>query len=1061
MATLPSDIPNIEKEISNQQKQADIIQKKLESSSTALGGKGIPTSFDVKNQESLQRIQNTIQTLKNKKIDAQWYPPKDQNARDEQGSSPGIIGSTLDFISRPLYAVVGVTKHAVGQGSDSLYQDIADNMVRNKNTFGDVLKTAGAPKVVSAPLGFALDVMMDPINWVTAGTTALVPRLVGGITKGISTGEGAVRGLSIAAKSGLMEKANTIGRFTPFLKGTKAFAKFGEKALESTAAWEALSGQTAEKIVQEGGIVGLRNLGYHGSLMDITNKAAEFVPGGKKFLENWIYDPIDWVKSARMKDIWQQTLGPNVDIKAVVAAYNRGESIEPFLKEAAEKTAAYAKTRSPSGAIAPHGVFDIDLTPSISSVTDQDVERFTSAVSRAGLEEKVTNASEKIVAEVDDVASILKDPVNFVSTDPVENAIRITEQELTGGAGGITLEDIEKVIKSGEMDQTGIRWFDNMMKGIKNFNQKIDTNGNRVAGIGQKTMDWYERGMSIFRVSKVAASPTAWTNAIVGNLLMNHMSGGLSNEFLNTLNLVRKAYTNKPGAAIALEKMMIAAGGEADIVRQFLRENVTATKGTFGSLDFLSANALAEKIFTVGRNEGLISSTTRLDDILNPTKEAIDEINVFKKAIEEKTKMRAGTTAIKEAFSEAGKDIKDIDRGTGLLANELFSSNISAEMFKFVEDKARANPSNLAWQLINFTMNKMPSGYEKIDQVFKMATFIHATHNGYTLGQIKKLSNIVNIAPEEIALGKYVSKEVGKTGQNLYKLSPKTAIELANVQYLNYNAMPAAIRVLRNIPLLSSPFISFMYGMTLKTGQTLAYNPSAFNKVTFALNEFGGTKNPLEKKLIYDNTKDPVTGKPYNQFYGYLQQPGMFRLPDSIGSFFEKYPVYANLTSMIPYYSLNMFAPTQTTYGDSFREKIAGTIQKSPLLKDPVGNAMFENLILPLILGEATTPQGQFGQQLYPVDANLFEKAAYAGRNFAEAFVPNIYSYAGLLTPEAVADYIPSYKWRKLSRAMAGKNVLGKETSEKASSRVTREVLGNMGVSIQAPVQTQFTQGQQ
>ena len=1059
MATSPSEIPNIEKQISDQQKQADSIQNNLNTSPTALGGKGIPTITDIKNQESLQRIQNTIQTLKNKKIDAQWYPPKDQNAKDEQGSSPGLIGSTLDFISRPLYAVVGATKHVVGQGTDSLYKDIADNMARNKNTFGDVLKNSGAPGIVSAPVGFALDIMMDPVNWATVGTSALVPRLVGGMAKGIETGEGAIRGLSIAAKSGLMEKANTIGRFTPFLRGSKVFANFGEEALKSTAAWEALSGKTAEKIVQEGGIVGLRNLGYHGSLMDVANKGAELIPGGKKFLENWIYDPIDWVKKARMKDIWQEALGPGVDINAAVAAAARGESIEPFLKEAAEKTAA--KQAIAVGST--RNIIDINLNPSAIDVTEEEVEKFTAAATNSGLEKKFDEASNIIVSEVDDVASILKDPDLFTSTDPVENALRMTNLKLSGGSGGITLEDIDRVLKSGAMDETGVKWFDNMMRGIKDFNHKIDTNGDKIPGIGQKTMDWYEKGMSIFRVAKVAASPTAWTNAVVGNLLMNHMSGGLDQEFLKTLNLVQKAYRGKPGASIALENMMIRAGGgvDADIVRKFLKENLTATKGTFGSLDFLDANSIAERMYSDGRKSGIISSGTKLEDILTPAKDAINELSAFKKAIEAKTIMKSGTSAVKDAFEKFGTETSSFDKTSGMLSQELFSSNKTAEMFKFIEDKAKADPTNMAWKLINFTFNKMPSGYEQIDQIFKMSTFIHATHNGYTLDQIKKLSNIVKISPEEIALGKTSSKVVGQTGRSLYKLSPKTAMELANIQYLNYAAMPAAIRVIRNMPLLGSPFVSFMYGMTLKTGQTLAYNPSAFNKVTFALNEFGGTKTPLEKKIIYNDTIDPSTGKPYNEFYGYLQQPGMFRLPDSLGKFFGKYPIYANVANMIPYYSLNMFSPTQTTYGDSWREKIAGTVQQSPLLKDPAGNAIFESFILPMILGEATTPQGQFGQQLYPVDANILEKAAYETRSFAEAFVPNIYSYAGLLTPEAMADYIPSYKWRKLSRAMSGKNVLGKTTSEPAASRVVREALGNAGISVQAPVQTQFSQGQQ
>jgi hypothetical protein len=254
--------------------------------------------------------------------------------------------------------------------------------------------------------------------------------------------------------------------------------------------------------------------------------------------------------------------------------------------------------------------------------------------------------------------------------------------------------------------------------------------------------------------------------------------------------------------------------------------------------------------------------------------------------------------------------------------------------------------------------------------------------------------------------------------------------------------MPAAVRVLRNFPLLGSPFVSFMYGMTLKTGQTLAYNPSAFNKVTFAMNDFGGTKTPLEKKAL--NT----------EFYSYLNKPGMFRTP-----FLDQNPIYLNLSSMIPYYSLNMFNPTQTQYGDTMPEQLMQYIQSSPIIKDPVGSTLFDYLIQPLILGEAIRPQGQFGQPLYPVDATALEKFGYGARSLGEAYVPNIMSYAGLLTPEAAADYIPSYRWRQLSRAKAGKNPIGISSKESAASRTMRAVFQASGVPVQAPMNTSFTQG--
>jgi hypothetical protein len=228
-----------------------------------------------------------------------------------------------------------------------------------------------------------------------------------------------------------------------------------------------------------------------------------------------------------------------------------------------------------------------------------------------------------------------------------------------------------------------------------------------------------------------------------------------------------------------------------------------------------------------------------------------------------------------------------------------------------------------------------------------------------------------------------------------------------------------------------------MYGMALKTGQTLAYNPSAFNKVTFAMNEYGGTKTPLEKKAL--------TGS----YYSYLTQPGMFRVP---GEFFDKNPIYLNLANMIPYYSLNMFNPIQTTYGNTWKEKLAQTFQTLPVMKDPLGSTLFDYIVQPLILGEAIRPQGQFGQPLYPVDATGIEKLGYGLRSLGEAFVPNVAAYAGAVTPENVAQYIPSYRWRQLALSKYGKNQLGITGKESKSSRFMRTLLQATGILVQAPV---------
>ena len=1054
MATTPADIPGIEQNISDEQKQADAIQGKLNSSPTALGGSGTPTASDISNQESLQRIQSTIQTLTDQKLRTQWYgtdKATNSNTEGEAPASKGVIGTTLDYLARPLYGVVGAVKHTIGQGSGSLYQDVADNMARNKNTFGDVLKSSGVPGAVSAPLGFALDIGMDPVNWLTMGSSALVPRLFEGAVEGFRSGEGIVEGLSAAARSGVMEKANTIGRFIPILNKTEAFAKFGESTLAATDAFQAITGGTAEKLVQEGGIVGLRNLGYHGSLMDIINKGADAIPGGQTFLKNFVYDPVEWVRQARLKDIFQEALGTGVDTREAVNAAIRGESIEPFMKKAAQEVGTkIASEPISAGAKIPFGInYDSD----VAAVTNKEVDRAAAALAGSGIENKVTEAAPKIVNNVDDATSILKDPAPYISADPVENALRIANESLSGGMGGITLEDVAKIYNSGALDQTGVKWFDNMMNGIKDFTIKIDRNSNKALQVGKAVMDKYDQAMGIFRVAKVGASPTSWLNAVVGNMLMTHMAtGSISPRFLGRLQQMFDVYRNKPGSAALLDSILMDAGGEGDVLRRGIYENATAARNTFGDIREIgnpakgtlgASHYTAERILRHGIDAGVIPASMTAEEIAPKVQDAMADVMKFRDAELAKvsTGIQAGTAPTRKILASGEwSKIARSDIGSDMISQEMFSSSSTAKMFDHIAEQAKANPGNMAWKLLDFTFNKMSSGYASIDQTYKMATFLSATVDGYTLNELRSLRNLVDINPEELT--KYASKVPGQTGQYLYRLSPKTAIELANVMYLNYSAMPAAIRVMRNFPLLGSPFISFMYGMALKTGQTLAYNPSAFNKVTFALNDFGGTKTPLEKKAL--NTS----------FYSYLNQPGMFRMP-----FFDKAPIYLNMTNLIPYYSMNMFNPTQTTSGGTVREQLVRAVQQSPILKDPVGSTLFDYLIQPLILGEAIRPQGQFGQPLYPVDANAWQKAAYGVRTMGEAYVPNVAAYAGLLTPQAMSDYIPSYRWRQISQAMVGKNQLGISSKEPAISRTVRTLLNASGVPVQAPVNTSFTQG--
>jgi len=168
------------------------------------------------------------------------------------------------------------------------------------------------------------------------------------------------------------------------------------------------------------------------------------------------------------------------------------------------------------------------------------------------------------------------------------------------------------------------------------------------------------------------------------------------------------------------------------------------------------------------------------------------------------------------------------------------------------------------------------------------------------------------------------------------------------------------------------------------------------------------------------------------------------------------------MANALPYLSMNMFNPPQVNYNsDGVPAKLAELIQNSPMATNPFTSVFLNYLIIPLILGESIAPQGQFGQALYPVDASAATKALYAARDVGEALTPSGLEFAGLATPEKVAQYMPLYRWRALSEAMSGKNQLGISGTEPASSRVLRGVASSVGVPLQAPVNTTFNANSQ
>lgn len=170
--------------------------------------------------------------------------------------------------------------------------------------------------------------------------------------------------------------------------------------------------------------------------------------------------------------------------------------------------------------------------------------------------------------------------------------------------------------------------------------------------------------------------------------------------------------------------------------------------------------------------------------------------------------------------------------------------------------------------------------------------------------------------------------------------------------------------------------------------------------------------------------------------------------------FFGENPIYLNVANMLPYLSLNLFAEEGRKYKERFPDKMAETIENMPLLKDPVGQIIFDYFIQPTLIKDIA-PQTQFGSPLYPIDASGLQKAGYAGRQLAEAFVPSgpgaiAGTIAGLTPlPEGAIEMTPSYRFRSLARAVRGEDpVTAKWRKEEPVWRWGRGALSTIGLPV-------------
>lgn len=994
------------------------LQKQLKNSPTAYGYGSAPTKADVSAQREAISLQNRINAQKSAEIKRRWYGEEEEDTDTSRVGRKGVMSRALHALSSPLYGVVGAAESLTGEGTVPGVANIAEN-IREGETFGDLLRKKGAPNIAAMPLGLALDIAFDPITWATAGTSAFIPRVGYGAAKaGV---EGAVSGL----KSGLLSKAETVSRFIPgatkaiksapeeakaatgiFQKISQAKDKISTAAEKSREAYNKLTGRDIFKMLDT------KRPG-EGTANVIREKLAQ-VPGGKQLLSLTDY--------SSQRDIYIEKMLADEHMGQIISGEGSSSAIELLQKSRDAINMGYLQERAAKA-----------LGRSIESITADEAlvwaqansvsPRAGSLLERAQLElgEKATLRDvvkwtlKKVDSDAQNIGANLKKVLTDVGGENLTESLKI-EAELDEFLRTLRAFEIQALGAEGKI---GVGWIDDIGEWFTGAKKTADGKRSglwvRDVNVGKKIVDGYSKYINSFKLAKVAASPAAYPNAIIGNVTMGWLAG---------LNMLRPEYFS---SVIKSWKML---SGTKDPMFIYSLVKNKAWKETFEKYpdlvrDVLGTNALLFKDSDDYINTILKSAGKDPDGIKDITPEQLSEIqqifNDWRKGLYGavvKEKGRPGATVTQDLLSG-----ESAAQTSTLYAAELYGDTGFRTMVNNLEKSA--NAGNPIAGLAHKYFTKPMDWYSRIDQSFKLGTAWTLTVHGIPEKELLALDKLMRGTPGRIGAA-YVEKVPGR---NLYRIHPEKALEIVQEIYMNYAAMPGAVRLLRQMPLIGGPFASFMYGMATKIGKTAMYNPSAFNKMQFALKEMQGERSPLEKEQLQ------------SKYYSRLNSPGTFRLP-----FFKENPVYLNLANMIPYYSLNIFQPTERSYNmeKTLGGEITKLIDSSPFFKTPEGQVMMDYFIIPTILKEAN-PRGTFDQPLYPTDATGLEKSFYAARQLAEAGVPSSAALLGLVTPEAMAEYIPSFRWRQLARAKAGKTSLGTESKTPALELTAKTIASMFG----------------
>jgi len=1086
------------------QNRSTLLGGKLQNSPTAFAPNTDPTKSDVSINNQLSSVNKQIEDIKSIQLRNRWYGANTDVPAEETGKSDGWLMGGLKAIQRPLNAVVGTAQYALGKGTESSLVGNINKAIETGLTAGNVLTQFGAPRFVQIPLGFALDVALDPINWATAGTAALIPRVGAGLIKGglktgtKNLGETALREV---AESGLKPLGESIGSRVAEVKNAVSGGWSPTKALET--GWEGLKSGVEQKTATAMKLVPFAHNvpGYTDIVAKIGAKAIKNADKYDSLMGTSVYDKLG---KGILTGLPSGVVGKTVE--NLIKKVSGGESIVKFFKYSPADTLAVTKQKDEVEQL--YKMKGAAFERSMGKAHFVDIADFEKPGATITISEATDELAKMAVKDADGVYNLEVRNAQGILNPALTGKIKIYDslenaKVLTGIAEDSEnmkrLVDAYKVVDYGK---TGVSWYDNFIDKVKatSYNDIFNyvKNGFKsvpatAVEVEKAVIDGAEETVRLWNSFNAVKTNAVKTNAIDVVKSIPKMTPGEWHPFEKILTglvdwtavmkatktgmnvgsaVVNTAGNFLMGPMLGIPTYKAAYLKELMSARNFLNNKLTALelRNMFLS-DINSLTEMMEKNSNVFRTFTGVSPST-----------VIDKMSIEQRIIGELSK----GDGFKEVKSFLSKQWEDFD-------SAMSNASKFEDAVKFEKEATKTQISS-----VKQAMGKYPTQSETLAKLAKEApvresekttSFLENEINNAKLDQFRNwIAKIVEDEPGNIIAqgANLVVNKLPRMYEHVDQIQ-----KIASVNYMTKVGLTEQelVTMSRQIPIVKGDFLD-----PIISGGEKLYRLTPLKAVEASMEAF--MNYAAMPGFVQIMKSLPILGSPFFSFqYAMaikmgktaIANPAVFnkigfvlseisgsRTPAEKLAMQEKYNQYlnsptvvkifgminTNVKNAIPIYGMNIFNPSEKTYDDSAQGRFLKMLDKMPILQDPAGQVIKDFFIQPLILsGTNQAPQGQFGQPVYPTyddkgkltKDNLGIKAFYAGRTMLESVVPGSLGYLGLFgggLPSEVINLIPSYRFRSTALAEQGRSSVGAMTKENAIVKTLRSVLGTTGIPM-------------